>query len=362
VKFVIVDDDEISYHSLLDPKTIAALQDLLREAHCFAPSFADVDPYSVETYIVQFARYGNEVRLLIDRNIYSQVLALAKGDAVTEQMRVAAGVMAFASCANAQIEPGLALYEGSASGALGGWKNDLGLFQGADRIHPGHWAALALGRAQKFERRIARRRLQSDITKRFDPAMKLKPFEFVYPILLKMASICRAAGSPDSKMLVLIDWIYDSWQFSAPAMILASNVLSQDPPRKVFKNIGSNDRMLALLGVKNAAWDLVYLTEWHKAIKVQSATNALTVLCSCDVLLLKVAEQLRVTLFAAEEVCPLQQAGFGRRVLERYAMQMADLGNPRRALAPFPDDFKAYRKRLVSDLEAEVLRPMPLRL
>jgi hypothetical protein len=127
MKFVVIDDNEILYHSPLGLETVSALQSLLREARCFSPSFADLDPYLIETYVVQFARHRNEVRFLIDRNIYSQVLALANGDHITEQMRLAAGIMAFASCANAQIEPNLALYEGFASGALGSWKDDLGL-------------------------------------------------------------------------------------------------------------------------------------------------------------------------------------------------------------------------------------------
>src|SRR5947209_14205144 len=104
MKFVIVDDNEILYHSPSAAETVAALQNLLRAAQCFSPSFADSDPYLIETYVVQFARHGNEVRFLVDRNIYSQVLALAKGARITESMRLAAGVMAFASCANAAIE------------------------------------------------------------------------------------------------------------------------------------------------------------------------------------------------------------------------------------------------------------------
>ena len=87
MKFVIVDDGEIVYHSPLGEEAVTALQSLLRDAHCFSPSFVDLDPYSIETYVVQFARYRNEVRFLIDRNIYSQVLALAKGMRITEPMR-----------------------------------------------------------------------------------------------------------------------------------------------------------------------------------------------------------------------------------------------------------------------------------
>jgi hypothetical protein len=52
--------------------------------------------------------------LIFDRNIYSDVVGLAKGKTVTNNTRIPAAIMAFASCIYADIEPGLALYEGAA--------------------------------------------------------------------------------------------------------------------------------------------------------------------------------------------------------------------------------------------------------
>lgn len=201
--------------------------------------------------------------------------------------------MAFASCANAQIEPNLALYEGSASGAKKPWKRDLQIFHRADNIHPANWAALALGHAEQFDRRIPGKRLESDAAKRFNPSGKLRFYGFVYPIALKMATICISGGRPDKKMVELLDWMYYRWQLSAPATLLATRALSQDPPRNIFKNIGSKDRETALAGVQNAAWDLVYVTAWFDRIKSQDQASQLTVLCSRDRVLLKVAELLR---------------------------------------------------------------------
>jgi hypothetical protein len=134
-----------------------------------------------------------------------------------------------------------------------------------------------------------------------------------------MALISRTAATCNSKIIALIDWMYDSWHFSAPATVLGSQVLPQDPPKKVFKNIGSPDRRRALKGVKNAAWDLVYITEWYKKVKAQANTNKLTVICSRDLMLLRVAELLRKGLFEECEASFLQQAGFGNLVQDKYA-------------------------------------------
>jgi hypothetical protein len=114
-----------------------------------------------------------EVRFIIDRNMYSHVLALAKGAVVTEKTKLAAAVMAFASCANAQIEPNLAIYEGSASGATGGWRRNLGLFYRAEEIHAGNWASLALGYSPRFNGRIPSRRIPTHLSKQFNPQSSL---------------------------------------------------------------------------------------------------------------------------------------------------------------------------------------------
>ena len=199
MKFIILDDDQIIYHSPLPPGDVAALQELLRQANCLVPSFVDADAYSVETYIAQYARERTETTFLFDRNLYSQVVALAKGSRATENARFAAAVMAFASCANTQIEPNLALYEGAASGARRAWKRDLEIFHKADDIHPANWAALALGYAERFDRRIPGKRLRSELAKNFDPAAKLRFYGFVYPIALKMATISMAGGKADKE-------------------------------------------------------------------------------------------------------------------------------------------------------------------
>jgi hypothetical protein len=357
VKFIILDDNQFMYHSPLPPGDVAALEDLLRQANCFVPSFVGADAYSVETYIVQYAREGTETTFLFDRNLYSQVVALAKGNRTTEKSRFAAAVMAFASCANTQIEPNLALYEGSASGARRAWKRDLEIFHRADDIHPASWAALALGHAEGFDRRIPGKRLRSVSAKSFDPTMRLRFYGFVYPTVLKMATISRLGGRSDKKMVELLDWMYYCWRFSAPATFLATQALSHDPPKDVFKNIGSTDRKSALAGVKNAAWDLVYITAWYEKIKTQKKAKQLTVLCSNDRVFLKVAELLRNAAFG-EAMHPLEKSGFGRSVLERYNTYVSGPSNPKRAVKSLTVDSKNYRNKLVSDLESEFLKAL----
>jgi hypothetical protein len=142
VNFIILDDGQLSYHTPLPIGDVVSLQDLLSASNCLVPSFIGADAYSVETYIVQYANYRTQTTFLFDRNLYSQVVTLAKGSRINAKTCFAAAVMAFASCATAQIEPNLALYKGSASGAHQAWRRDLEIFYGAEDIHPANWAAL----------------------------------------------------------------------------------------------------------------------------------------------------------------------------------------------------------------------------
>ena len=354
MKFVIVDDGDVMYHNPLGPEKANELQNLLREAKCFVPSFATTeDPYAIGTYVVQYAIHRTNVVFLLDRNIYSHVLSLAKGAVVNEKTRFAAGIMAFASCANATIEPGLALYEGSASGARGGWRRDLSLLRGADSISPINWASLALGVFDRFTLKLPRQKIEGDALK-FDPSIQLKSFAFVYPIMLKVAILSRLRGSEGSKMTTLLDWMYHSWQFSAAATIFAMQMFSSNRPKGAFKNVGSKERELILGGVKNTTWDLVYVTEWFTRIKKQAQENELSIICSRDSSLIKIAELLRQSTFENREPSFLVDR-FGKKVQERYDKYIYDLESSSRALVPWPKNFVAYRKKLVAALEKELV-------
>ena len=115
---------------------------------------------------------------------------------MNEKTRFAAVIMAFASCANAGIEPGLALYEGAATGARGGWRRNLSLLRGADNISPINWAGLALGVFDRFTRKLPRKKLEPDFAQ-FNPSVQLKSFAFVYPIMLKVAILSLQHGFRD---------------------------------------------------------------------------------------------------------------------------------------------------------------------
>jgi hypothetical protein len=352
---IIVDDGEVSYSNPFGEQKTLELEALLRRSGCFVASFSGPDEYSAQTYILQRAHHGTETRFLFDRNIYSDVVGLAKGKTVTDNTRIPAAIMAFASCIYADIEPGLALYEGAAS-TKGGWKRDLALFHASDTIHPTNWAALALGRSQRFSRRIVRKRQLINGRNRFEPKAKLRSFAFNYPPLLKLAILTRRGGDRDARMIEFINWMYYSWQFSTPALLLAINVLGKKQAKGAFKGVGGSDRSKALRGVWNAAWDLAYVHEWFKSAKEQGENNLIHVLCSRDVLLLRVAGMLRQSMFSECDEEQIVDAGFSRSVWDLFRTRTLAANDTSRALVPWPVNFSRYRRDILASLRQEFLQ------
>ena len=200
---ILVDDGEISY---LNPIGDMArrIEDLLRAHDCLVAPFTGADPYSIGTYVEQYARHHTETHFLIDRNIYSDVLELAAGRPIVEGAKVSAAIMAFASCASITLEPAVAMHEGASTGARGGWEQSITLFRSADNIHPLNWAMLALGEADRFTKKIIRKK-RASLPIPFDPKLKLRSFGFNYPVVLKLAILARRGGNRNARMRELID-------------------------------------------------------------------------------------------------------------------------------------------------------------
>ncbi len=216
---------------------------------------------------------------------------------------------------------------------------------------------LALGHASRFDRKIAGIRY-SDGDPLFSPKAKLRSLGFNYPALLKLAIIVRRGGDRNAAMMEFIDWMYFRWQFSAPATLFACIVLGKSPPANAFKGLLGTDRQRALRGVWNAAWDMVYVQEWFGRVTIQGEENKVHVLCSRDVLLHKVADLLRKSMFEYESAGELLRiAGFGKRVANLYEDRCRSLGSSGRASLPWPEDFNTYRRKLLAGLKKEFLMP-----
>jgi hypothetical protein len=266
----------------LDAPDVEAIVDLLRGRDVFTPSFikAGTDIYNPLTYVQQRVGSGTKTILLADRNVFTRWLALMNGAVAEPEHRVVAAVMAFAQCAGILIEPSLALYEAAATAGSNVANEELRQFRIADNLEPICWADVALARASKLS---LTQQATPPSLEPVDFEMPLRRWRRNYVIALKVAELALRGGKAESQMTELLRWMYQDFLIGGPAAILAAHYLAPNSDRKgLLKNVRSSNRERAVLGVRNAAWDLTLLSDWIVRVQEQVQRNELSLLCSLD--------------------------------------------------------------------------------
>lgn len=307
---------------------LESIESMLRTEQVFCTSFPDRDAYSLVLYYGEAEIHQTRARILVDRNIFARIVALAAGTKASPDHRIAAAVMAFAQCADIEIEPALAAMEGAATQAKKQALHDLGLFYAADNLNPSEYADIALGRIQKVRTRPPP--FQSHV----DWAALTKPFKhysFVYPLVLQIGTIELNGGPMAMRMRKFLDWTYDNWYFSAPATLFAALCFSGSPPRDALKYLREPNRSKALDGLRNCAWDLAYVTWWGELLKRQDQENRLYIFCSLDKTLRRVAGSLLAEPEATDaEIAKTLRGILGIPIYDHYLRLIARKDDPAR--------------------------------
>ncbi|RMQ41507.1 hypothetical protein ALQ04_200044 [Pseudomonas cichorii] len=235
---------------------------MLRAASLLTPGYLPPDAGIYEPAVYFYARdQGVQTVILPDRNVASRIAQLAKGKETTndKQLKLSAALLGFAQLLNIDFEPGVSFHElahrcGNTSAA-----DELGWFRGADNAPPQDILNVALGRTNRVSRTYSPVEVPH-----LNLQLPLKRWNRNYITALKILELDLASGKQVDKMLRLLDWMSTSLVFAGPALMLACVYLgTHSPARKnVFKNSRSADRMAAIAGVRNAAWDITHLSDF----------------------------------------------------------------------------------------------------
>jgi len=267
------DDDIEMVWIPLNTEDVPALERMLAEADPFVMTMIDArEPYRLADY-VQNALFGeHEVRALLDRNLLSRAVALAGGEEVdhgrqgSEEYRLAAACMAHLITAPVTLEPNIALYE-FASFELEAARRQTRGWRIADHVHPQAYLDLALGRVGSIDPVALReaRRLVAKLPPESPPLeTKLRYFRRHYCALMEVARLDRTALRPSEKLHRLIDWSMDAGFFDGLAVAFAIVFFGRHRAGRMMKHVRSPSKDRCLAGVRNAAWDLTYLSCWVK--------------------------------------------------------------------------------------------------
>lgn len=268
----------------IDEFALKEIEALLTEADVFTSPFQSFGSAvsRAETYIRESLDHGTQCVFVLDRNLLTRVLSLGRGERATYAHCVAAAVLAFAQTTESLIEPNMALYELAATASSHSALGELMEFRRLDNSHPQLFADVAVGRRASLE--------LVDLSE--DPVAEAPNVDFTkslrrwrasYTAALKIATLELSSAPAERKMAELISWMQNEFLHVGPAFCLANRYLAPNGPKKrLFKSLRSSDRERALAGVRNAAWDLAFVSEWWAKVRTQSESDKLWILASLD--------------------------------------------------------------------------------
>ena len=281
----------IQYTPPVSREQLNPVQAILRGRQPFVPGVYLGDPYEVATYLPRQMMWREEYCLLVDRNIVTRWIGIVRGQAISENHKVAAAVMLFAQCADLRIDPTLAFYEIAGVATPVEINGEIDAFYTAKDFPPKDWAEIALGGTDCLPLPPLEARLPSHS---FDLSLPLYQWRRCYILALKVAELHLSGGKSEDLMMRLLDWMYNDFLIGGPAVQLASYYFAPGAPcKRLLKSIQSHDRAKALEGIRNAAWDLTLISEWLHRVQ-HSANNPdekrRWILCTLDESVMRMAE------------------------------------------------------------------------
>lgn len=201
--------------------------------------------------------------LVPDRNIVSRMAKIVTGAPMDATLRQIAAIKAFCHFLDIQIEPAVAFHELAQTQGNKAANLELARFRDADNADPHPWLDLAFGDLDALDPLEPQRLLES-----YDLAFPLRRWRRNYIAALKIAEL-DLSGRPNlDRMLELLSWMRDDFMIAGPAAFLACIYFAPNsPPRKgLFKQLRSPNRLQAIEGVRNAAWDLTHLSEMIREV------------------------------------------------------------------------------------------------
>lgn len=200
--------------------------------------------------------------ILPDRNLTSRITQLAQGTVATPVHTGAALLMAFAQCLDLEFEPSISFHELAASQGNEGALQELAVFRSANAPRPQEWLNLALGRTNQMHPAPLPPLEDHNLAK---PLIRWRRN---YVVLLKVGALeLQPELMPAQRVLQLMRWMESDFIVAGPALLFASLYFS---PRftkgGMLKQLRSKDREIALRGIRNATWDVTYLSNFVERV------------------------------------------------------------------------------------------------
>lgn len=239
--------------------------------------------------------------LLPDRNVVTRMARIARDGGIGRNdapTRLALDLMAFCQAMDVGIEPGLAFQELAQVEGDEVANEELRWFRVADTGERATlWVDLAVGRADALPV------LSPGPPEGLQLSRPVHRWRCNYAAMLTATALeLDGALTPVQRFGRLLDWMVDEFILAGPAAMLCTKFLSPRAPRSgLVKGFRSPDRDRALAGVRNAAWDVTYLSELTRRAQPGSYAKARCIFASADRALTELAPMLLIDVEEASD-------------------------------------------------------------
>ena len=263
-------------------KEVVALSQALQISGHLVPGFI---PPSVGYLDIAALRYAQDLEgwnlvVMADRNFISRMAQVCRLEADTPPDAAqlwAVRLMAFCKAMNLDIDPSISFHELSHNQGEAAALDELAWFRAADRGGDAQtWIDFAFGHRASLMVSGAAPRETADL------ARPLRRWRRNYLAALKIAALDLDDLRPEARFERLIDWMYEDFQLCGPAALFAAVYFSGRRPPRMIKGLRGTQRAKAIAGVRNAAWDITYLSHFVHAVQNSETRRVRTLLATRD--------------------------------------------------------------------------------
>lgn len=306
----------------LDPgfplKDVEAIGARLMASGALTPGFVSPEAGLLTVQAMLYADWIEQVPtvLLPDRNVVSRMARIARDGFVGREdppARLALDLMAFCQAMNVDIDPTLAFQELAQVMGEEVASEELRWFRVADAGERAtYWIELALGRSDQLPI------LAPGAAEKPPPSEPPHRWRCNYAVMLAATALeLDSTLSPVQRFGRLLRWMIDDFILAGPAAIFCTMFFSPRAPRAgLVKGFRSANRDRAVAGVRNAAWDVTYLSELTRRAQPESYAKGRCIFASAD---RSLAELAPLLLMHVEDAC-----GYRRALTERLRIWWGD--------------------------------------
>jgi hypothetical protein len=366
---IIYDMNYVAIHIQINPDDLQEIEQILRKRDIIRSVYPRnlFDQYILGNYLEQIHVHECRFAAVLDRNIFSDIIAVAKhaGERnTTVTQRAACALLAFLQLSGCLIEPGMAIYEYMDSGHYQQAIDELSLFRSVDNIDPQTLVDLALDRINSIPSNELKPPKVDSIKEL--KGEDIRRWKLHYGLVLKIAAIELAGGEAIRKLEALFEWMHTEYIFSASAVIFGVIYFSNHRFKKMLKKLRCGNVDEVLHGIRNAAWDMTVAHYWAKQAKAGREKGYLWLLCTEDNALKEMATYEISSYNSGKELKEKEQSLFwkyhgkeaGDKIYSVYDSFVSKSANDTRrinrlksteALFPFIEDLKEQVLKMIGE-------------